>query len=179
VDEGQEKPRLVFVGKIRRAVGLKGNVLVAATGDDPGRFRPGTRLWIAGDPPREVKVREMRPSGPAYAVAFEGVDTVDDAQQLRGADLLIEAQSLPRLPEGTYYHFEVIGLEVLDANGVSLGRVESILETGSNDVYCVGKGKEEILVPAIREFVAKVDLPAGQIHLAVSSSRLGREDSPV
>ncbi len=121
----------------------------------------------------------MRPSGQAYAVAFDGIDTVDDAQRLRGADLLIEAHRLPPLPEGTYYHFEVVGMEVLDAGGLSLGRVESILQTGSNDVYCVGKGKEEILVPATREYVAKVDLPEGRILLAVSGSRLGREDSPV
>ncbi len=83
------------------------------------------------------------------------------------------------MPEGTYYHFEVVGLEVLDASGKSLGRVESILQTGSNDVYCVGKGKNEILVPAIREYVAKVDLPAGKMHLAVNGSRLGIDDSPV
>lgn len=179
MDEGSGRPRLVVVGKVRRAVGLKGNVLVAATGDDPSRFAPGTVLWIAGDPFREIRVREMRPSGQAYSVAFDGVNTIEEAQRLRGADLLIEARKLPPLPEGTYYHFEVIGLEVLDADGVSLGRVESILETGSNDVYCVGKGKEEILVPAVREYVAKVDLPAGRIHLAVRGSRLGREDSPV
>lgn len=172
-------PRLVVVGKIRRSVGLKGNVLVAPTGDDPSRFSPGTILWIAGDPPRTARVRECRTSGQAYAIAFDGIETIEDAQGLRGAELMIEAEKLPPLPEGMYYHFEVVGLEVLDADGVSLGRVESILETGSNDVYCVGTGKEEVLIPAIREYVARVDLPAGRIHLAVRGSRLGREDSPV
>lgn len=121
----------------------------------------------------------MRPSGPSYVVAFDEIETVEGAQELRGAHLLIEAQGLPPLPEGTYYHYQVVGLEVLDADGVGLGRVESILQTGSNDVYCVGKGKEEILIPAIREYVAKVDLPAGRIHLAVRGSHLGRDDSPV
>jgi 16S rRNA processing protein RimM len=179
VEDKAGNPRLVVVGTIRRAVGLKGNVLIAATGDDPGRFSPGRELWIGGDPPRGVRIRETRQSGPGYVVAFDGIETVEEAQELRGAVLLVPPEDLPPLPEGTYYHHQVVGLEVVDAEGVSLGRVESILETGSNDVYCVGKGKEEVLIPAIREYIERVDLPAGRILLAVRRSRLGGDDSPV
>ena len=86
---------------------------------------------------------------------------------------------MPPLPPGRYYYYQLFGLEVVDAAGVVLGRVEAILETGSNDVYCVGKGREEILIPAVPDFVAKVDLATKRILLAVPRSALGGEDPPV
>jgi 16S rRNA processing protein RimM len=168
------------VGQIRRPVGLKGEVIIGPTGDDPKRFSPGGRLFLEGSPHRELVIRASRAAAKgSIAVRFDGIDSVEEAEMLRGRRLYVNAEDLPPLPPGVYYHYQLLGLQVIDADGVVLGQVEAILETGSNDVYCVGKGQAEILVPAVRDFVAKVDLPAGRIQLAVSRSALGVEDRPV
>lgn len=168
--------RLVIVGLVRRPIGLRGEVSVEPTGDRRDRFSPGTTLWVddIADP---LKIRASRPYKDAVAVVFEGIDSVEAAGALRGAALKIAADDLPLLPEGTYYHYQLIGCEVLDADGESLGRVGSILTTGSNDVLCVGE--DEILIPAIRDFVAAVDLPEGKIRLGVPRSRLGMDEEPI
>jgi 16S rRNA processing protein RimM len=170
----------VLVGWIRRAVGLRGEVLVEPTGDDPDRFRPGLTCFLDDDPVQPVRVRTCRPARKgALAIALDGMNTREDAERLRGRSLWVGAEVLPPLPAGVYYHFQVIGLRVVDANGTELGRVETILQTGSNDVYCVRMGTEEILIPAIGEYVAGVDLTAGVIRLAVPRNRLGTDEPPI
>jgi len=160
-------------------VGLRGEIVVEPTGDDASRFSPGTVLRVEVDPPREVSVAARRSFRKALAIRFEGIERVEEAEALCGAVLTISEELLPRLPDGVYYHYQLIGLEVVDAGGKPLGRLVSVLQTGSNDVYCVGGGPDEILIPAIRDYVAKVDLEAGRILLAVDRSRLGLDEAPV
>ena len=180
MDERSETSNEVLVGWVRRPVGLRGEVVVEPTGDDPARFSPGRRIFVEGEPLQEVVILASRPvRKQAMAVRFEGFDTIEAAETLRGKRLYVEPEDLPPLPPGVYYNYQLEGLEVFDAEGVSLGRVESILETGSNDVYCVGKGQEEVLIPAVPDYVAQVDLEAGRIRLSVPRSALGESDPPV
>lgn len=167
------------MGQIRRPVGLRGEVMVGPTGDDPDRFLPGECFFLGDPPSREIVILASRPASKgAIAIRFEGIDTVEKAEALRGQRLYVNAEDLPPLPPGVYYHYQLLGLTVVDLEGVILGRVESILETGSNDVYCVGKGEAEILIPAVPDFVAEVDLLAGKILLSVDRSKLGEDDRP-
>ncbi len=180
MDERSETSREVLVGRVRKPVGLRGEVVVEPTGGDRARFSPGRRLFVEGEPLREVVILASRPVRKrAVAVLFEGFDSIEAAETLRNKLLYVEPEELPPLPPGVYYDYQLTGLEVIDADGVSLGRVESILQTGSNDVYCVGKGQAEILIPAVPDYVARVDLAQGRIELAVPRSALGESDPPV
>ena len=180
MEEPTETSRRVLVGRICRPVGLRGEVIVEPTGDDPDRFAAGRRFFLEGGQPDEVVVRSSRPARKrTLAVSFEACDSIETAEALRGRRLYVRPEDLPPLPPGEYYNYQLLGLEVVDATGATLGRVEAILETGSNDVYCVGKGQEEILIPAVRDYVAKVDLAAGRILLAVPHSALGENDPSV
>ena len=98
---------------------------------------------------------------------MEGIDTRNSAESWIGAELFIEKTTLPQLEEGTYYWFEIIGLSVCDVEGAYLGRVESILPTGSNDVYVVTDHENEILIPAIESVVLDIDLEKGRMAVAV------------
>jgi len=82
------------------------------------------------------------------------IGTVEEAHRLVGAELCVPESRLP--PE--FYWYQLIGLEVVNTEGQKLGTLEEIIETGSNDVYVVRRGREEILVPAIEEVVRDVDL---------------------
>jgi 16S rRNA processing protein RimM len=180
VEEPSETSERVLVGWVRRPVGLRGEVIVEPTGDDPDRFAAGRRLLLEGGRPEEIVVRASRPAKKrTLAISFEGIDSIEAAEALRERRLFVRPEDLPPLPAGEYYYYQLMGLEVIDATGSVLGRVEDVIETGSNDVYCVGKGAEEILIPAVRDYVARVDLAAGRIFLAVPRSALGVNDPPV
>jgi 16S rRNA processing protein RimM len=175
----EETSEKVLVGRVRRPVGLRGEVIIGPTGDDPTRFSPGRHILLEGSPLRELVVRTSRPTAKgAIAVHFEGIDSVEEAEGLRNLRLYVRPADLPQLPDGVYYHYQLIGLEVFDVQQERLGRVTAILETGSHDVYCVGKGTKEILVPAVPDFVAEINLSAGRILLAVPRSALEVADPP-
>lgn len=158
---------------------MRGELIVEATGDDDARFAPGEKVRAEGDPAIDLTVRKSRPARDALAISFEGIDGVESAERLRGRVLTVAVEDLPALPPGVYYHHEIIGCEVVDGDGRRLGTVEEILETGGNDVYCVREGSEEVLVPAVPEFIAEVDRGARRIRLTVPRGRLGGDDSPI
>jgi 16S rRNA processing protein RimM len=170
---------MVLVGRIARPVGLRGEVVVEPYGDDPNRFSKGTRLLAQTQPHRELRIRGSRAYRGRYAVLFEGVESWEAAEELRDVALVVPEEDLPKLPTGVYYHYQVLGLTVVDVDGAVLGRIDSILETGSNDVYCVGEGPEQILIPAVRDYVGRIDLTSGRIFLNVPRRALGTEDDPV
>jgi len=91
----------------------------------------------------------------------------EQAELLAGAELLIEKEDLPELEHGTWYWTDIIGLDVFAVDDTYIGRVTSIIQTGSNDVYVVknpdGNNDKEILIPAIESVVAAIDLAKGRM----------------
>ena len=112
-----------------------------------------------------VIVEESRPQGKLVVLKFEGVDTVEDAQALRGEFLSIPAEDLAPLPEGEYYHYQIIGLEVWTTGGQFLGHIVEVMETGSNDVYVVRSDDGEALIPATEDVVQSIDLERGRMEI--------------
>ncbi len=93
----------------------------------------------------------------------EAVYSVEDAEKLRGQDLTIPSSELSRLPEGQYYTFQIIGLDVLTTDGEHLGQIVDIMATASNDVYIVEGKRGKILIPAIEDVVKSIDLDKGEM----------------
>jgi 16S rRNA processing protein RimM len=92
------------------------------------------------------------------------VTTRTQAEQLRGQLVQIPIEEAIPLPEGSYYHYQLLGLQVATAAGEILGVVTEILETGANDVYVVqNRDQAEILLPAIPDVVKAIDLEKGQM----------------
>lgn len=94
---------------------------------------------------------------------LQGIDTREGAEELAGIELEVPVNEVPPLPEGSYYHFQILDMEVWTSAGELLGVVEDILSTGSNDVYVVRRGDGEILVPAIDGVVLDVDVKGGRL----------------
>ena len=155
-------PDRLIVGRIIRAWGLRGQVKVETLTDFPRRFRVGASFFVGED--EYLCEGVMRPSG-SLVLKLQGVDTPAQADLLRGASVEVATSQAEPLPEGTYYYYQVIGLEVHTVGGEYLGRVEEILPTGSNDVYVVRGPRGEVLIPATGEVVTAVDLEAGRITI--------------
>ena len=92
-----------------------------------------------------------------------GYDNPEDVAKLSGSELYMERESLPKATEDSYYPFDIEGTEVFDEDGNRLGLVESVLETGANDVWEVRKPDGgELLIPVIEPVILKIDFDAGR-----------------
>ena len=148
------------MGQVGAPWGIRGDVKVLPLTDFPERFQPGAALWVRAG---RREVRRSRWSRGFVYLGLVGVDSRQAAGELRGALLEVPEAELMPLPEGQYYRFQIIGLEVQTPEGAVLGRVAEILPTPGNDVYVVRGGPRELLLPAIDDVVKDVDLEAGRL----------------
>lgn len=160
---------LISIGKITGSYGVKGWVKVAPLTDFPERFAALKRVSLS-DPTgvRVMEVEASRPHQHGYVLKLKGIETPEEARTLTHVLLKIDETELYPLPEGVYYHFQLEGLEVYDCKLGRLGTLTEILETGANDVYVINSPRfGEILIPALKEVVLRVDLHAGLMEVAL------------
>ena len=156
----------VVVGRVIRSHGLDGSLRIQSLSDNPTRFQAGSTLTIAGQA-RTVASCHHLPDGHAL-LRLEGLNDPYAARRLSGEWLIAPTESEPQLPEGEYYHYQLVGLTVITDRGENLGTIQEVLETGSNDVYVVTSDSgEEVLLPAIEQVVKEIDLASGEmlVHL--------------
>jgi 16S rRNA processing protein RimM len=161
---------LVAIGRVVKPQGRKGEVAVEPFSDRPGRFPSLRHAWVPAEKgaAREVSVTGCWAHKGRFVLKLEGVDSIDEAEALRGLELRIAEEELEALPEGSYYHHQLRGLRVEDGAGRLVGEVADILETGGEAPVLVVRGPEgETLVPLAESFVRVVDLPGGRMVVAV------------
>jgi 16S rRNA processing protein RimM len=164
-----EAPERLVVGRIVKPHGVRGEMLVEVLSDAPDRYAPGARLE-AGDPAglrRPLTVRATRNDRGRSLVMFEEISDRDAAEELRGALLSIAVEEAAPLDEGMYYEWQLEGLTVVDEEGKKLGTFARVLEGGGGDLWAVDTDGGEVLVPAVEEFVRRVDLESGRIVVHV------------
>ena len=150
----------ITIGRILAPWGVKGKLKVKIETDFPQRFTPGAKVYI-NQQPMTIDSAEWHRG--KLVVKLSAIDSIEEAQKLRGKTLEIHYRQVQPLSKGKYYYFQMIGLEVWTTRGELLGKVSEILTTGSNDIYVVGNAKGEILIPAIEDVVKSVDLDQGQM----------------
>lgn len=158
--------RLVQIGVVAKAHGLRGEVAIRADEDLVEELldRPSVLLRRPGGEARRVRVESSRPTPRGALVFFEGVVDRDGAEGLRGAEVLLPRSELSVAEEGEFLTGDLIGLRAVLPGGEPLGRVEGILETGDVPNLIV-RGGRELQVPLAELFVKSVDLQAGEIVL--------------
>lgn len=153
----------IAVGLITSAHGLRGEVKVELHTDFPERFAPGVKLFL-GEDLEEVTVSSARPHQGQVLLQFEGYESREAVDEIRGLWIFVPDDQAVELEEDTYFVHDIIGLSVQTVAGELLGTVKEVLFTGANDVYIVtppDDPKREILLPAIEEVVKQVDLDKG------------------
>jgi 16S rRNA processing protein RimM len=160
--KGAAPPEFLIVGRILAPWGIKGEVKVEVITDFPERFAPRNLVYLDARP---FEIESCRPHKQSLVLKLTSVDSVEAAEKLRDGELTIPRSELPELPEGQYYTFQLIGLDVVTTDGKRLGRIMDIMTTGSNDVYIVEGKRGEILIPAIEDVVKSVDLKKGTITI--------------
>lgn len=154
------KDEMFRVGVIASTHGVKGEVKVFPTTDDPRRYDILKKVYL--DTKKELL--ELNISGVKYfkkfvIVKFKEFDNINDIEKYKSMDLLIERKDAVPLEEGEFYISDLLGLSVITDDDKELGILKDVLQTGANDVYVVeDKNKNEILLPVIKECILKVDL---------------------
>ncbi|MEK6531742.1 MAG: ribosome maturation factor RimM [Deltaproteobacteria bacterium] len=150
------------VGIITGAHGINGEV----------KLRPYSNLdgvvlknfFIAGkDGP--FTALKTRPNKKEILVFIDGINTREDAERLKGLEVLVQRKGLPKLKPGEYYFADLIGLEVSTREGTGLGKVKEVFSTGGNDVIEVNGRFGDILIPVIEDSGIEVDLKAGSLRV--------------
>lgn len=155
------------VGYIIGAHGLRGEVRVELHTDFPDRFVPGLRLLL-GEELEPLDLQQARPHQSQLLLLFNGIDSREAAEELRGLWLFIPDAEAAALEPDTYFVHDIIGLQVVTDEGRTLGKITDVLFTGANEVYVVqDDDATEILLPAIADVVRMVDLSAGQITVTL------------
>jgi 16S rRNA processing protein RimM len=152
--------RLVAVGKVVKAHGVRGHLRLVPFGETLEGLGAGEEVSARlpdGSIERLIAV-EIRTQRKSVLFLSREVRTAAEAQRLVGAEICVPESRLPALAADEFYWHQLIGLEVMSVDGRRLGTIRQIIETGSNDVYVVQEGREEVLIPALAEVVREVNL---------------------
>ncbi len=161
---GQGEPVFLAVGRLRRSHGVQGEMLMDVLTDFPERLKPGKIVYI-GNAHEPVKITGVRGHDRELIIHLDGLDTPEATARFRNAMVYVKASELPELPEGEYYHHQLLGLAVVDEAGQPLGELTDILETGANDVYVVkASDGKELLLPAVEDVILDVNLEKHEIR---------------
>lgn len=147
---------MIRVGQIVGAFGLKGQVKVVPLTDFLQRFEPGSRLHLNGD---WVTVEAWSERKQQLVLKLSGVDDATTAENLQWSYLEAPEGEKPKLAKDEYFTADLIGLTAVTVEGEELGQVENVLPEPAHDVLVIG----DLLVPAIKQFVKKVDLKGKKI----------------
>ncbi len=172
----RRQPGYFAIGQITGAHGIRGEVKVSVMTDFPERYRPGAKVYVGTE--ADCAPGQIETSRPHKGMMLVKLTTVPDrtaAEALRGQYLLIpEEQAMPLGEHENYVH-DLVGLAVETTDGQELGKLTEILFTRANDVYIVDGPNGEVLLPALREVVVRVDLGAGKMIVTVPEGLLDAE----
>jgi 16S rRNA processing protein RimM len=158
------KPGLVHVGKISGVFGIKGWLKIFSY-TEPRDNILSYKNWLLNKSGQEksVKIIGGQAQGKSVVAQIDGIVDRDQALTLMGWDVYISHEQLPAPEEGEYYWIDLIGMDVENLEGVQLGKIDSLFETGANDIIVV-KGDRERAVPFLQgQTVKSIDLIAGKM----------------
>ena len=151
---------MLRVGVITSTHGIKGEVKVFPTTDDPARFKKLKECVIAGKRGNiNVTVQSVKFFKQFVILKFKEFDNINDIERYKRCPLLVERKDAVELEEDEYFIADMIGIEVVTEDDKPFGTLKDVMETGANDVYVIDTDEHgEVLVPAIRECILDVDI---------------------
>jgi 16S rRNA processing protein RimM len=151
---------MLLIGKVIRPHGLSGLLKISSYAQSPETFRNSGTVYLgrgSGDLV-ECRVSSIKPQKSFFLLKLEGVDRLEESEPYRGADIYINKERLSRKEPGEYFWFELIGIKAYTTKGELIGTLKHVFSTRSNDIYVIGGGNGEVLVPATQGAVKEIDL---------------------
>lgn len=147
------------VGVISSTHGIRGEVKVFPTTDDPARFKKLKNVLLdTGKERLELEIQSVKFFKQFVIVKFRGIDNINDIEKYKGKSLMVPREDAVQLEEDEYYIADLIGMEVY-TDGGRFGTLKDVMETGANEVYIIDSDEHgEVLVPAIQDCILDVDV---------------------
>ena len=160
---------LLQVGIIASTHGVRGEVKVYPTTDDPRRFRRLKEVVLdTGREKINLEIEGVKFFKQFVILKFKGLDNINDIEKYRQKSLYVTRKNAVRLQRDEYFIADLIGLKVQDEDGTELGTVKDVIETGANDVYEVEMADgRSLLLPAIKQCILNVDVENGMMQVHV------------
>lgn len=162
------------VGVISSSHGIKGEVKVFPTTEEPKRFKKLKKVFLdLGEEKKEIEIEQVKFFKQFVILKIKGIDSIEDVEKYKGKDLVIERKDALPLGENEYFIGDLIGIKVVTEDEKVLGRLKDVLQTGANDVYVVERDREkDLLLPAIKECILEVNLEKSEMKVHVMEGLL-------
>lgn len=161
--------KLLQVGVITSTHGIRGEVKVFPTTDDPKRFKKLKQVILdTGKEKRDLEVESVKFFKQFVILKFKGIDNINEVERYKRCPLLVIRDHAVPLQEDEYFIADMIGMQVVTEDGAVFGTLKDVIETGANDVYIIESSEHgEVLVPAIKECILDINIEEQkmQIHL--------------
>ena len=146
----------IVVGIVRGARGLKGEIRVEPTTEFLERFDSGNALFVKGVSHEVIRSQQGRKG---IVLLLSGIRNRDDADDVLGEQITVPNSDVIEPPEGLYFHYQILGLDVYREDLTYLGVISEIIQTGANDVYVVSLPDEpDVLLPVIPNVIINIEL---------------------
>lgn len=154
------------VGVISSTHGIRGEVKVFPTTDDPARFKKLKKVLLdTGREQLELELESVKFFKQFVIVKFKGIDNINDIEMYKGKSLFVPREDAVELKEDEYYIGDLIGMEVFTEEG-RFGVLKDVMETGANEVYVIDSDEHgEVLIPAIRQCILDVDIEGKRMKI--------------
>lgn len=158
---------LLQVGIITSTHGVRGEVKVFPTTDDPNRFKKLKKVVLdTGKEQLDMEIASVKFFKNLVIVKFKGIDNINDIEKYKKSSLWVTREHAMKLNKDEYFIADLIGLKGISDEGEDLGTLSEVLQTGANDVYIFSKeGKKDLLVPAIKQCILHVDMERKEVLL--------------
>lgn len=163
---------MIDIGRIVGVFGVRGRIKVQPLTHFTERFAVGETVWLKGEPRKIVWSAWHKTQA---RLELKGLDSIDEAEKLRGQSLQVPAAERPKLRAGEYYVGDLYGLEVISTEGRAIGKVTEIISGAAQDLIQVDR---TILIPMVEQFVTEIDLNARRMTVRLIPGMLPGEDEP-
>jgi len=156
------------VGQLGRPRGVTGEIYLIPITDNPERFDEDGTFWIESEAGwKEIKLTSVKNLSGKLVAKIEGVDSPEKARLLTNSYLHIKGTELADLPDGIYYHFDLIGCTVVDTDGKELGRLTAVETYPASDIWVIdSEDGRRRLFPVVKHFVRNVDIDKKLIEIS-------------
>ena len=160
---------LLQVGVITSTHGVRGEVKVFPTTDDPNRFKSLKHVLLdTGREKKSLEVQGVKFFKQFVILKFKGYDSINEIEKFVKKNLYVTRENAVKLKKDEYFIADLIGMTVKEEDGAILGTVSDVLQTGANDVYVVALADGgEVLLPAIKDCILSVDMEKREMQVHV------------
>jgi 16S rRNA processing protein RimM len=172
---------LLAVGKVVKAFGIRGEVILQPMTGRPARFRELHEAYLVRSadaeaqtnaPARRVTIQRAVADARGVRATIDGITDRTAAEAIVGMYVMVDRGHQITVPRGTWFVHDIVGMAVEDDRGTHLGTVREVLHMPAHDVYVIAEEGREFMIPAVKEFILSVDVPAQRMRVKIIEGML-------